>query len=68
VRPRKFNVRDLVLRRVQSSKDKHKLSPPWEGSFIIHEVLRPRTYKIHYEDGRVVSNAWNIEHMHPFYP
>jgi hypothetical protein len=31
--------------------------PPWEGPFIIHEVLRTGTYKIQYEDGRVLSNA-----------
>jgi hypothetical protein len=40
VRPHEFRVRDLVLRRVQGSKDRHKLSPPWEGPFIIHEVLQ----------------------------
>ena len=28
VRDRAFNVRDLVLRLVQSNKDHHKLSPP----------------------------------------
>jgi hypothetical protein len=39
VRPREFHVEDLVLRRVQGSKDKHKLSPPREGPFIINEVL-----------------------------
>jgi hypothetical protein len=39
VHPREFHVEDLVLRRVQGSKDRHKLSPPWEGAFIIHEVL-----------------------------
>jgi hypothetical protein len=39
VRPHEFHVGDLVLRRVQGSKDRHKLSPQWEGSFIIHEVL-----------------------------
>jgi hypothetical protein len=66
--PREFHVGDLVLRRVQGSKDRHKLSPPWEGAFIIHEVLRPGMYKMQYEDGRVVTNAWNIEHLHPFYP
>jgi hypothetical protein len=66
--PRKFHVGDLVLRRVQGSKDRHKLSPPWEGPFIIHDVLRPGPYKIRYEDGRVVTNAWNIEHLRPFYP
>jgi transposase InsO family protein len=37
--PREFHVGDLVLRRVQGSKDSNKLSPPWEGPFIIHEVL-----------------------------
>jgi hypothetical protein len=56
MRPREFHVGDLVLRRVQGSKDRHKLSPPWEGPFIIHEVLQPGTYKIQYEDGRVVTN------------
>jgi hypothetical protein len=66
--PCEFHVWDFVLRRVQGSKDRHKLSPPWEGPFIIHEVLRPGTYKIQYEDGRVVSNAWNIEHLRLSYP
>jgi hypothetical protein len=47
----------------------------FEGDFscqhvisIIHEVLRPGRYNIQYEYGRVVSNAWNIEHLCPFYP
>jgi hypothetical protein len=65
--PREFHVGDLVLRRVQGNKDQHKLSPPWEGPFIIHEVLRLGTYKIQYEDGRVITNAWNIEHLRPLY-
>jgi hypothetical protein len=68
MRPREFHVGDLVLRRVQANKDRHKLSPPWEGPFIIHEVLRPGTYKVKHEDGWVVTNAWNIEHLQPFYP
>jgi hypothetical protein len=68
MRPHEFQVGDLVLQRAQGSKDRHKLSPPWEGPFIIDEVLRLGTYKIQYEDGRVVTNAWNIEHLCPFYP
>jgi hypothetical protein len=35
-----------ILYSDDDSKDKQKLSPPWEGPFIIHEVLRPGTYKI----------------------
>jgi hypothetical protein len=30
--------------------------------------LRPATYEVCYEDGRVVTNAWNVEHLRPFYP
>jgi hypothetical protein len=66
--PRQFHVGDLVLRWVQGNKERHKLSPPWDGPFIIHEVLRPGTYKIQYEHGRVITNAWNIEHLRLFYP
>ena len=31
IRERTLQVGDLVLQRVMSTKDKHKLSPPWEG-------------------------------------
>jgi hypothetical protein len=30
--------------------------------------LRPGAYKIKYEDRRVVTNAWNIVHLRPFFP
>ena len=30
IRERILQVRDLVLRRTQSTKEKHKLTPPWE--------------------------------------
>ena len=39
VRGQSFNVGDLVLRLVQSNKNRHKLSPPWEGPYVIMEVL-----------------------------
>ena len=42
VRGRSFNVRDLVLLRVMTTKDKHKLSQSWEGPYIIAQTLRPR--------------------------
>ena len=47
-----FNIGDLVLRLVQSNKDCHKLSPPWEGPYIIAEVLRPGAYKLKTIDAR----------------
>ncbi|XP_039780651.1 uncharacterized protein K02A2.6-like [Panicum virgatum] len=63
VRGRAFNIGDLVLRRVQSMKGRHKLSPPWEGPYIVAEVLRPGTYKLQTADGEVFTNAWNIEQL-----
>ena len=34
-----FNVGDLVLHLIQSNKNRHKLSPPWEGPYVVAEVL-----------------------------
>ena len=39
VRGRAFSVGDLVLKPRQSNKGRHKLTPPWEGPFVIAEVL-----------------------------
>jgi hypothetical protein len=38
VRHRSFVVRDLVLHRILTGEGRHKLSPLWEGPFIILEV------------------------------
>jgi hypothetical protein len=68
VRERSFDVGDLVLHRIQSTKGMHKLSAPWEGPFIMMEVVSPSTYRLQWADGQGVPNVWNIEHLHRFYP
>ena len=45
-----------------------KLTPPWEGPYIIAQVLKPGTYKLANEKGEVFTNAWNIEQLRRFYP
>ena len=37
---RAFNIGDLVLRLIKSNKNCHKLTPPWEGPYVIVEVLK----------------------------
>jgi hypothetical protein len=37
------NIGALVLRRIQKTDGMHKLSSPWEGPFIITEVVSPST-------------------------
>ena len=61
VRRRDLNKGDLVLRLRQDNRGCHKLSPPWEGPYIIAEVLMPGTYKLANENGEVLTNAWNIQ-------
>ena len=65
---RAFDVGDLVLRLIQSNKDHHKLSPPWERPYVVVEVLRPGAYKLKTIDGEIFTNAWNIEQLCRFYP
>jgi len=38
VKERSFMVADLVLRRKQKTEGMHKLSSPWEESYMIKEV------------------------------
>jgi hypothetical protein len=46
VRPRDLQVGDLVLRLRQYARGRHKLTPPWEGPFIVAKILKPGTYKL----------------------
>jgi len=68
VRKRDLNVGDLVLRWRQSNQGHHKLTPPWEGPYVVAEVLKLGTYKLTDEKGAVITNAWNIEQLRQFYP
>jgi ribonuclease HI/transposase InsO family protein len=60
VRSRDLQVGDLVLRLRQDARGHHKLTPPWEGPFIIAKILKLGTYKLANSQGEVYSNAWNI--------
>ena len=68
IRGRILEVRDIVLRRTQSTKEKHKLSLPWEGPYTVTEVLRPGAYRLKDDNGDVLTNTWNIEQLRRFFP
>jgi hypothetical protein len=63
VKDTSFNVGDLVLRRIQKTDGMHKLSSPWEGPFIVTEVVSPSTYRLQWGDGQAIPNPWNMEHL-----
>jgi hypothetical protein len=50
-------VGDLVLRRIQDTKGMQKLSAPWEGPFIVMEVISPATNRLQWANGQGVPNV-----------
>ena len=67
VRSRSFIEGALVLCLKQKSH--HKLSPPWEGPYIIHEVIRGGAYRLKDpETGIIYSKPWNVAQLRKFYP
>jgi hypothetical protein len=64
IRRRDLNIGDLVLRRSQNNKGRHKLTPPWEGPCIVAKVMKLGTYKLSNEKGEIFTNAWNIKQLH----
>jgi transposase InsO family protein len=68
IRHRDFNEWDLVLRLRHDNRGRHKLSPPWEGPYVVVKVLMPGAYKQANEDGEEVTNTWKIQQLRRFYP
>jgi hypothetical protein len=68
IRRQDFNEGNLVLRLRQDNRGYHKLSPSWEGPYVVVKVLKASTYKLANEDGEELTNAWNIQQLCRFYP
>jgi hypothetical protein len=66
VRRQDFSEGDLVLRLRQDNRGRHKLSPPWEGPYVVVKVLKPGTYKLANENGEELTNTWNIQQLRRF--
>ena len=75
VQSRTFQGGDLVLCLIQDQTGMHKLSPPWEGPFVISKNLNNGSYylvdiceanksRTSEEEG---SRPWNIAHLRPYY-
>ncbi|KAK1620288.1 hypothetical protein QYE76_025805 [Lolium multiflorum] len=66
LRPRSFQVGDLVLRLNQKSHE--KLESPWLGPYIVTEVIEGGAYRIKdKKTGNVEPNPWNVAQLRRFY-
>ncbi|KAL2246278.1 UNVERIFIED_CONTAM: Retrovirus-related Pol polyprotein from transposon opus [Sesamum indicum] len=67
VRPRSFQVGDLVLKKVEVSKHVGKLDPTWEGPYKVVEIRRKGTYILQDLEGKNLPRPWNVHNMKKFY-
>ena len=70
VKPRRFDIGDLVLKRVSlATKNRayEKLGPNWEGPYKVINCKRQRSYYLETLDGRKLEHPWNIEHLRRYY-
>ena len=70
VKPRRFNIGDLVLKKVSlATKDPFhgKLGPNWEGPYRIINCKRQGSYYLEALDERKLEHPWNVEHLRRYY-
>ena len=65
VKPRRFQVGDLVLRKVLHNKGALDLG--LEGPFKIVEVLTQGEYKLSLLGGEQILRLWNVDHLNLYY-
>ena len=70
VKLRRFNIGDLVLRKVSlaTKNPTHgKLGPNWEGPYRVINCKRQGSYYLEALDGRKLEHPWNVEHLRRYY-
>jgi hypothetical protein len=60
---RDLNIGNLLLKKDIHTKDKHKFSSPWEGPFILVDIMAPGAYVLAEVDGGMLPNTWNADQL-----
>ena len=70
VKPRHFNIGDLVLKRVTLATKNPaygKLGPNWEGRYRVINCKRQEFYYLEALDGWRLEHPWNVEHLRKYH-
>ena len=70
VKPRRFNIGGLVLKKVSlatKNAARGKLGPNWEGPYRIINCKRQGSYYFEALNERKLEHPWNVEHLRRYY-
>ena len=70
IKPRSFQVGDLVLRKVVSNTrnaNDGKLGPNWEGPYKVVSLAGIGAYRLEDIDGKPVPRPWNICNLKKYF-
>ena len=69
VKPKEFQVGDLVLRNIPATGTRvKKLEEKWEGPFIVTGQASPAAYRLADAEGNELRRPWNAVHLKKYYP
>ena len=63
LRPRQFQVADLVMRKAHPYQLENMLSPKWIGHFRVTEALENGAYRLETLEGGVIPRTWNTTNL-----
>ena len=63
IKPRQFQVANLVMRKAHPYQLENKLSPKWTGPFRVTEVLGNGTYRLETLEGGAIPRTWNATNL-----
>jgi len=63
LKPRHFQVVDLVMRKAHPYQLENKLSPKWTGPFRVTEALGNGAYRLETLKGGAIPRTWNAANL-----
>jgi len=63
VKPRQFQVGDLVMRKAHPYELENKLSPKWTGPFRVIQAKGNGSYKLETLEGGPIPRSWNAANL-----
>jgi len=63
LKPREFQVADLVMRKAHPYQLENKLSPKWTGPFRVTKALGNGAYRLETLEGGTIPRTWNATNL-----